>query len=127
MLFVKMKLLKLTLLGMLFLGIGLYLGAIWGLKKGAFNAGLEENKIAKGLITNTDLKLSPEFTEYLRGRIYYNIATKYPNDRGYLLRKDWDLGEVEETNLPHKCYAKDPTADYSSFDAATERLSNADE
>ena len=115
-----------NILGVLILGIGLYVGSIWGMKKGAFNAGLEENNLAANLLSNQELSLSPEFAEYLKGRIYYNIASKYPNDRGYLLRKDWDFGEVQTTQLPPKSFAKDPTFDCSSFDDATQKLTRAE-
>lgn len=116
-----------AILGVLILGIGLYVGSIWGIRKGAFNAGLEENKLASNLLSNRELNLGPEFSEYLKGRIYYNIASKYPNDRGYLLRKDWDFGEVEPTQLPSKSFAKDPTCECSSFDEATQKLTRAEQ
>ena len=107
------------------LSVGIYSGFIWGMKNGAFNAGLEENKLAINLLSNRELTLSPEFSEYLKGR--YNIASKYPNDRGYLLRKDWDFGEVQPTQLPLKSFAKDTTVDCSSFDAATRTLTRAEQ
>jgi hypothetical protein len=116
---------KTALVGIVCALIGLYSGAIWGMKSGAFSAALEENKVAANLLSNSSLELSSELTEYLKGRIYYNIASKYPNDRGYLLRKDWDFGEVQPTQLPPKSFAKDPTFDCSSFDDATRRLTKA--
>ena len=116
-----------AILGVFVMGVGFCLGAIWGMKHGAFNAGLEENKLAVNLLSNQELTLSPEFSEYLKGRIYYNIASKYPNDRGYLLRKDWDFGEIQPTRLPSKSFAKDPTFDCSSFDEATKKLTRAEQ
>ena len=70
-------------------------GAFWGYQKGAFGAALEENKVAAVCLRTENLNISGEFREYLKGRIYYNLASKYPNDRGYLLRRDWDFGPVE--------------------------------
>ena len=56
-------------------------------------------QLAVNLLSNQELTLSPEFAEYLKGRIYYNIASKYPNDRGYLLRRDWDFGRPRTIQL----------------------------
>ncbi len=121
-----MKPLTTTILGVLIFGLGFSLCSLWGLKKGAFNTGLEENKLAVELLSNQDLALTPEFSEYLKGRIYYNIASKYPNDRGFLLRKDWDFGKVHPTRLPPKSFAKDPTFNCSSFTEASSNLSKAE-
>ena len=97
-----------------------------GHKQGAFQAALQENKIAVGCLKwKPDLNLSPEFREYLKGRIYYNIATRYPNDRGYLFSSDWDFGPVDLDVLPSRIYAKDPYVDSESFTDATKHLSNA--
>lgn len=108
------------------MAIGFFLGVLFGYNKGEFSAGMEENKLAANLLSNEELEISPEFREYLKGRIYYNIATKYPNDRGYLLRKDWDFGVIEPTRLPPKSFAKDPTSDCNSFEDATVNLSEAE-
>ena len=122
-----MKLLFTAVTGLLILSIGLFLGSIWGMKRGAFNAALEENKVAARLLSDQELTLTTEFTEYLKGRIYYNIASKYPNDYGYLLRKDWDFGEIQPTRLPYKSFAKDPTLDCNSFSEATKNLTRAEQ
>lgn len=121
-----MKLASATILGILILGTGFYAGLICGMNKGAFNAGLEENRLAKRLLSNQALTVSPEFSEYLKGRIYYNIASKYPNNRDYLLREDWDFGEVKPSRLRPNSFAKDPTFDCSSFDEATKKLTRAE-
>jgi hypothetical protein len=129
-LYVRQKIMKafsITIAGIVVLGLGILLGGTWGLSKGEFNAALEENKLAANLLRDPEIKLTPEFTEYLKGRIYYNIASKYPNDHGYLLRQDWDFGAVASTRLPDGIYAKDPTFDCDSFAAATKNLSRAEQ
>ena len=97
-----------------------------GFASGRFEAGLEENKLAADCLRAEDLKLSPDFREYLKGRIYYNLASKYPNQRGYLLRRDWDFGAVDVSLLKGRIYAKDPSYDCESFDAATSHLTSAE-
>ena len=109
-------------------------GYLFGFRNGNFAAGLEENKIAALRLTEKDfgispemaIPMSPEFREFLKGRIYYNIASKFPNDAGYLLRSDWDFGPVDQTVLKRPIYAKDPTCPADSFDAATSNLSAAE-
>ena len=104
----------------------------FGFKKGKFQAGLEENKIASTILRGRivgdhELAISPEFREYLKGRIYYNIATKFPNNRGYLLRRDWDFGPVDGTVFNGaRVYAKDPAWACESFDDASSALTNAE-
>lgn len=120
-----MKLIKLVGFGSLIAALSFMAGAGWGLRRGAFQAGLEENKIAASNLRSSDLSLSPEFTAYLKGRIYYNLASKFPNDGGYLLRRDWDFGPVDTGALNGRIYAKDPNYEAESFDAATRHLSAA--
>lgn len=112
--------------GLLLALVGLAAGWILGFKSGKFQAGLEENKIAAACLRAEDLTLSPDFREYLRGRIYYNLASKYPNRRGYLLRRDWDFGPVNVALLKRRVYAKDPNYPCESFSVATAHLSNAE-
>jgi hypothetical protein len=120
-----MKLIKLVGFGSLIAALSFMAGAGWGLRRGAFQAGLEENKIAASNLRSSDLSLSPEFTAYLKGRIYYNLASKFPNDEGYLLRRDWDFGPVDKGALNGRIYAKDPGYEAESFDSATRHLSAA--
>lgn len=103
--------------------VGAYLGNGNAVQQGRFQAALAENKVAADNLSNESL--GPELREYLKGRIYYNIATEYPNTRGYLLRKDWDFGPVDRRIMRGSIYAKDPNYDTDSFDAATAHLSNA--
>ena len=112
--------------GLLLLGIGFAAGAVWGWRHGQFQAALEENKVAARNLEDNHLNLSPDLREYLKGRIYYNIATKFPNDRGYLLRGDWDFGPVDLSKWSRQIYVKDPTGECSSFDSATQDLSEAE-
>ena len=95
-------------------------GATLGMDKGEFQAALEENKLAAHILRDSDEKLSADFREYLKGRIYYNIARKFPNDAGYL-SDQWDFGEVLPTPLNEKAYAKDPIIDCSSYEEAVSR------
>ena len=111
--------------GLLLLGIGFAAGVMWGWRRGQFQAGLEENKIAAVNLQDNHLNISPDLREYLKGRIYYNIATKFPNDRGYLLRGDWDFGPVDLSKWSRQIYVKD-TWECSSFDSATGDLSEAE-
>ena len=111
-----------TLAGM----IGLAVGALWGLRHGQFQAALEENKVARVCLRDASLELCPDLREYLKGRIYYNIASKFPNQRGYLLRRDWDFGVVARQAGGRRLYVKDPNFSCDSFDAATADLSNVE-
>jgi hypothetical protein len=120
-----MKLIKLVGCGSLIAALSFMAGAGWGLRRGAFQAGLEENKIAASNLRSSDLSLSPEFTAYLKGRIYYNLASKFPNDEGYLLRRDWDFGPVDKGALNGRIYKKDPGYEAETFDSATRHLSAA--
>lgn len=120
-----MKLLKLAGFGCLIAAFSFLAGAEWGLRRGTFQAGLEENKVAASNLRSTAPSLSPEFTAYLKGRIYYNLASKFPNDEGYLLRRDWDFGPVDKGALIGRIYAKDPSYGAESFDSATRHLSAA--
>lgn len=114
------------LVGLLLLAITFAAGAAWGLGHGQFQAALEESKVAASCLRADDLSLSPDLREYLKGRIYYNIASKFPNDRGYLSRSSWDFGSVDLSVLKRRVYAKDPTFDSESFTGATIKLSNAE-
>ncbi|MBN9692581.1 MAG: hypothetical protein J0M24_20220 [Verrucomicrobia bacterium] len=111
--------------GILLVGVGFAAGAVWGTRHGQFQAALEENKVAASCLKAADLELSAEFREYLKGRIYYYIASKFPNDQSYLSRT-WDFGPVDLNVLKRRIYAKDPTFDSESFDGAIIGLSSAD-
>lgn len=112
--------------GCLLAGVSFVVGACWGHDRGEFRAGLEENKIAAACLKAQDLSLSPDLREFLKGRIYYNLASKYPNKRGYLLRRDWDFGAVDSAIMKRRIYVKDPAYAAESFEAATRHLSQAD-
>ncbi len=116
----------LILTGLFLVLIGFAAGWLSGFTSGKFQAGLEENKIAVACLREKDLTVSPDFREYLKGRIYYNLASKYPNRSGYLLRRDWDFGPVNSALLKRRIYAKDPNYPCDSFDTATAHLSSAE-
>jgi|688.fasta_scaffold113664_3 hypothetical protein len=120
-----MKLIKRVGFGSLIAALSFMAGAVWGHSQGKFQAALEENKVAAVCLESSELSRSPEFTAYLKGRIYYNLASKFPNDEGYLLRRDWDFGPVDTAALKGRIYAKDPNYEAESFDAATRHLSAA--
>lgn len=120
-----MKPIKRVGFGSLIAALSFWTGAGWGYGRGKFQAGMEENKIAAANLRSSEPSLSPEFAAYLKGRIYYNLASKYPNDEGYLLRRDWDFGPVDTAALMGRVYKKDPTYEAESFDAATRHLSAA--
>ncbi len=115
-----------TIVVVCLIGIGFIAGWLRGFSSGKFQAGLEENKIAEVCLRFHAQEISSDFREYLKGRIYYNLASKFPNDPGYLLRRDWDFGSVDLTRLPGRIYAKDPDFPAESFDAATSHLSRAE-
>src|SRR5262245_15982766 len=48
-----------------------------------------------------------------------NLASKYPNRRGYLLKRDWDFGTVNVALLKRRVYAKHLNYSFESFGAAT--------
>jgi hypothetical protein len=121
-----MKPTSLLLAGILSAIVVAFIAGLWiGLRKGSFSAALEENKIAALCLRADDMDLDPTFREYLKGRIYYNLATKFPNDRGYLLKEDWDFGPVDTGALRRRLYAKDPSIASESYAADTQHLSNA--
>jgi hypothetical protein len=120
-----MKLIKRVGFGSLIAALSFMAGAVWGHSQGKFQAALEENKVAAVCLESSELSRSPEFTAYLKGRIYYNLASKFPNDEGYLLRRDWDFGPVDTTALVGRVYKKDPSYEAESFDSATRHLSAA--
>jgi hypothetical protein len=120
-----MKPYQLAGFGSLIAALSFMAGAVWGHGRGKFQAALEENKVAAVCLESSELSRSPEFTAYLKGRIYYNLASKFPNDEGYLLRRDWDFGPVDMGALKGGIYAKDPSYEAESFDSATRHLSAA--
>ena len=89
---------------------------ILGSNHGYFQAGLEEAKIASANLDSQDL--NPQFREYLKGRIYYNMATKFPDDEGYRNQDQWDFGTIDKKILGDIVYQKDPNYDIGSFQDA---------
>ena len=87
-----------------------------GLKRGSFQAALEESKIAISVIQKENI--NPQLKEYLKGRIYYNIHTKFPNDKGYRSKEDWDFGIVDTVKLRGIEYHKDSGHNITSFEDA---------
>lgn len=120
-----MKLIKRFGFGGLIAALSFWAGAGWGYRRGSFQAGLEENKIAASNLRSSEPSPSPEFAAYLKGWIYYNLASKFPNDEGYLLRHDWDFGPVDTAALVGRVYKKESNYEAESFDAATRHLSAA--
>ncbi|MFK5921247.1 MAG: hypothetical protein QM496_03655 [Verrucomicrobiota bacterium] len=120
------KILAFFLVSILSIILGGSIGVSWGFKSGKFQAAMEENKMAALTLSSDDSELNAWSKEYLKGRIYYNIATKFPNDRGYLLREDWDFGPIDLKTSKAHIGAKDPTVKNGSFDEATEHLSMAE-
>ncbi|MDB6071495.1 MAG: hypothetical protein JWL81_2666 [Verrucomicrobiales bacterium] len=112
--------------GCAFAAVAFVVGIFLGFRQGKFAAGLEENKIALNCLKQKEISISPEFREFLKGRIYCNLASNFPNDAGYLLRRDWDFGPVDKDILKRSLYAKGPNDSADSFDAATEDLSTAE-
>ena len=64
-----------------------------------FDLALQENKVAAANLKFNSTNLCPQFREYLKARIYCNVHNYYPDDRGYLLQKDWDFGAVNRDVL----------------------------
>jgi len=121
------KLSAILIIGIPSIVLGLIIGGYRGYQHGRFVTALEENKMAAGIVSSDDPNLDPLWKEYMKGRIYYNIATKFPNDRGYLLRKDWDFGPVnKDVTKGKQVGAKDPTVMNGSFYEATQHLSKAE-
>jgi hypothetical protein len=102
---------------------GIGAGFVGGCRYRQFSLALQENKLAAGnLHMNTFLhggtNLSPQLREFLKARIYCNVRNLYPNDSGYLLRKDWDFGAVDRQVLGKVLVWKDPERQVWDFDAA---------
>ena len=89
----------------------------FGVWFGRFDAALEENKIA---IVNLDQQpnLNPQFREYLKARVYWNVRMFYPASSGCLIQKDWDRGAVNEEVLAGVAAAKDPTVPILNWQSA---------
>lgn len=103
---VKIRLLPLIaicLVATLFLAIGFVLG----LRHGQFQSALEEAKVARATLRRDDIIVQPQLREFLKGRIYYLIGTKF-YDSGYL-GTEWDVGTVDTNILVKPIYAKDST------------------
>lgn len=86
---------------------GYLAGLAVGHGQGAFRVALEENKIAAWNLQFHADKLSPQLAEYLKTRIYCNVLVRYPNDLGYLLKRDWDFGPVDRSVLGEIATYKD--------------------
>lgn len=86
----------------------LAIGFVFGLIHGQFQSALEEAKVAKAILKRDDISIEPQFREFLKGRIYYLIGTKF-YDSGYLTGREWDVGTVDTNVLQRPIYAKDPT------------------
>lgn len=102
---------------------GIGAGFVGGCRYRQFKLALHENKLAAAnLHMNTYLhsgtNLSPQLREFLKARIYCNVRNLYPNDSGYLLRKDWDFGPVDRPVLGKVLVWKDPEYQVWDFDAA---------
>lgn len=109
------------------LGLGLMIGGFRGYEHGVFVTAMEENKMAAAILKSEDSEMNPWGREYLKGRIYSNLATKFPNDKGYLLRKDWDFGPIDANVSKGAIGSKDSTVENGSYDAATQHLSKAEQ
>jgi hypothetical protein len=48
----------------------------------------------------------------------YNIHTKFPDDKSYRSKEDWDFGKIDTIKLRGIEYLKDPTYRISSFQDA---------
>ena len=87
-----------------------------GFKQGSFQAALEESKMARSVIQKDTI--NPQLKEYLKGRLYYNIHTKFPNDQAYRLKEDWDFGKIDTIKLRGIEYRKDPSFHITPFQDA---------
>jgi hypothetical protein len=99
---------KTTILVMVGLLCGFFIGAVFGSKQASFGAALQENKVATANLKFYGTNLTPQLREYLKARIYCNVKTFYPNKAGYLLQKDWDFGSVNKSVLGKILVFKDP-------------------
>jgi hypothetical protein len=70
----------------------LVIGHVFGLRRGQFQSALEEAKVSRAALYRDDITIEPQLREFLKGRIYYLIGTKF-SDSGYL-SKGWDVGAV---------------------------------
>ena len=100
-------------------GLAFVFGYANGMKQGQLQAALEEIKIAKGNLTDEEIKLEPQLREYLKGRIYYVIGMKF-HDPGYL-SDGWDVGTVDTNGLKGVRYFKDPTFQPRTYQEAIGR------
>jgi hypothetical protein len=100
---------KVTILFMLGLVIGFFVGAIVGSRQSSFSSALEENKVAAANLKFYGTNLTPQLREYLKARIYCNVNTFYPSTSGCLLQRDWDFGPVDKSVLGKILVFKDPT------------------
>lgn len=86
----------------------LAIGYFFGLRHGQFQSALEEAKVARATLHRDDIDVEPQLREFLKGRIYYLIGTKFYDSR-YLFGTEWDVGTVNTNVLQRPIYAKDST------------------
>jgi hypothetical protein len=96
----------------------LAVGYVLGLRHGQFQAALQKAKVAKATLRRDDVTIEPQLREFLKGRIYYLIGTKF-YDSAYLSRESWDVGTVDTNILQKPVYAKDSTFAPRTYDEAT--------
>ena len=98
-----------------------HIGAFaFGAKWGQFQSALQENKLAVGNIDSSP-QIDPQFREYLKARVYWNVRMYYPENPGYLIQEEWDRGAVNIAILGDVAAAKDPTAPILSWQSAISR------
>ena len=104
------------------LAIGVLVGAIVGLAvgfacgrcQGQFQVAFQENRVACSNLRFRPTALGPQLREYLKARVYSNVAAFYPSKSGYLLSTDWDHGSVDRGVLGSVMVCKDP--DWAAWD-----------
>jgi hypothetical protein len=114
----KRFLLVASVLAILFAGV--FCAFAFGVWQGRFQAALEENKLAVGNIDHLP-NLDPQFREYLKARVYWNVRMFYPSSPGYLIQKDWDRGAVNQSVLADAAAAKDPTIPILDWQSAVQK------
>jgi len=105
-------------IGLISCSIALGFGYFQGIKQGLFLSALSENNLATANLHDSHKTLPPEFREYLKARIYYNVYMHYPSSSGYLQQKDWDFGPVNRSLLGDIISVKDPTIQISDWTTA---------
>lgn len=102
--------------------VGAVVGYSTGLQEGRFQAKLEECKMLRIWLTDSEIVPKNAITECLKARLYENIAFGFPDDSGYLRAQDWDAGKVNVRLMGGYVFSKGPHGPILDLASAIEKV-----